>query len=59
MFSREINRGREGASDPVLAPDEIEVDLDPEGLESFVSYDEQAPQPPGPAGRSYRGEFED
>ena len=57
MSRAEINQGSQG--DPVLPTDEVEVDLDPEGLESFQSYDEQAPEPSGPAGRSYVGEFED
>jgi len=59
MALGEINRGSQGARDLVLPPDEVEVDLDPEGLESLESYDERALQPAEPAGRSYTGEFED
>ena len=59
MFLKEISRGPRGTSDLILPPDEVKIDLDPEGLESLEIYDEQAPQPPEPAGGSYSGEFED
>ena len=54
MALGEIRRGREEANDSVLPTDKVEVDLDPEGLEGFESYDEQAPQPSGPTGRFIR-----